>query len=266
MRESTAAHWDRYWREREDIEEVYSNEQRIVDQVRDIPLAGRRVLEVGAGSGRDSLELARAGARVFVLDYVASALAVIRPQAREAGLEITCVCGDATRMPFRDGAFQLVFHQGLMEHFRDPGPLLAENFRATAAGGYCLIDVPQRYHPYTLAKHVLIALNRWFAGWETEYSPGQLSRTVAGAGYEVVRIGGDWMVPGFWYRSLRYGLLRGGIARLPKYPRGIPGLRQLQHGLREWFRKRRLGPYTFAMVNVLARRPVAGESPGRGQP
>jgi len=261
VRESTSAHWDRYWRERPDIDAVYTNEDRIWNEVRDLPLSGRAVLEVGAGSGRDSLRLARAGARVFVLDYVPSALEVIRRLAREAGVEVLCVCADATRMPFRDGAFQLVFHQGLMEHFRDPRPLLRENFRVTAPGGHCLIDVPQRYHPYTAAKHLMIALNRWFAGWETEYSPGSLRRVVREAGYEVVRIGGDWMVPGFWYRSLRYLLLRGRIARLPMYPRA-GALGAPQRRLRAWLRRKRLGPYSFAMVNVLARRPRAASTPG----
>jgi SAM-dependent methyltransferase len=256
MRASTPEQWDRYWRERQEIDEVYTNEDRILAQVDALPLAGRRVLEVGAGSGRDSLQLAARGARVVMLDYVLSSFDVIRPQARRAGEEVLCVCGDGTRMPFREGAFDLVFHQGLLEHFRDPRPLLEENYRVTARGGHCLVDVPQRYHPYTLAKHLMIALDRWFAGWETEYSPGELCRLVTAVGFRVVRIGGDWMVPGFWYRSLRYGLLRARLARLPRYPREIWLLGPLLRRFRAWFRRRRLGPYTFAMVNVLARRPV----------
>ncbi|MCK4414291.1 MAG: methyltransferase domain-containing protein [Candidatus Eisenbacteria sp.] len=256
MRASTPDHWDRYWRERQEIEDVYSNEGRLLEPLADLPLGGCRVLEVGAGSGRDSIALARRGARIFVLDYVMSSFQVIRSVAAAAGIPVACVCGDATRMPFRDGSFDLLFHQGLMEHFRDPRPLLRENFRATAPGGHCLIDVPQRYHPYTLAKHVMIALNRWFAGWETEYSPGQLRDWVTWTGYEVVRVGGDWMVPGFWYRSLRYSLMRARCGRLPRYPPELWGIGPLARAIRNWLRNKRLGPYTFAMVNVLARRPV----------
>jgi len=63
------------------------------------------------------------------------------------------VCADACRMPFREGAFDLVFHQGLMEHFRDPAPLLRENARVLKRGGHLLVDVPQRFHVYTLAKN-----------------------------------------------------------------------------------------------------------------
>jgi len=256
MRSSTPGHWDRYWRERQEIEDVYDNEERILAVVDDLDLADRWVLEVGAGSGRDSLRLAQRGARVVMLDYVMSAFDVIRPQAAAAGARVFCVCGDGTRMPFREGAFALVFHQGLLEHFRDPRPLLQENYRVTAAGGHCLVDVPQRYHPYTLAKHAMILLGRWFAGWETEFSPGELKGCMRQVGFEIARLGGDWMVPGFGYRSLRYALMRARIATLPKYPRPLWPFGPLLERWRAWLRRRRLGPYTFAMVNVLGRRPV----------
>jgi SAM-dependent methyltransferase len=265
MRTSTPGHWDRYWADpRRNIDEVYTNEDRLLSQLADLPLSHRTVLEVGAGSGRDSLEIAGRGARVILVDYVMSAFEVIQNQAASAGVEVLCVCADARQLPFAEGAFDLVFHQGLLEHFRDPLPLLRENYRITRPGGHCLIDVPQRYHPYTLAKHTMIALGRWFAGWETEFSPGELARLLAGVGFDVRRTGGDWMVPGFMYRSLRYALLRGGIARLPLYPRELPVLGPLMRLFRNWFRGKRLGPYTFAMVNILCRRPAIAGGTSQG--
>lgn len=255
MRVSTPEHWERYWRAHRQIEDTYDNEERLLSQVRDLSLGGCYVLEVGAGSGRDSLEIACEGACVVLVDYVMEAFRVVRALAAEAGTTVHCVCCDAHALPFRGGSFDLVFHQGVLEHFRDPMPLMRENFRATRPGGYCLVDVPQRYHPYTLIKHLLIALNLWFAGWETEFSPSGLQRVLRASGYEIVRVGGDWMVPGFAYRSLRYLLRQRRIARLPKYPREIPLLGAVMRRWRAWLRKRRVGPYTFAMVNVLGRRP-----------
>ncbi|MBD3237167.1 MAG: methyltransferase domain-containing protein [Candidatus Eisenbacteria bacterium] len=257
MRSSTPEHWERYWRAHRRVEETYDNEERLLAQLRDLPLPGRTVLEVGAGSGRDSLEIAARGARVVLVDYVMESFAVVRGVAAEAGVELHCVCCDARALPFREGSFDLVFHQGVLEHFRDPMPLLRENYRVTRPGGHCLVDVPQRYHPYTLIKHLLIALNLWFAGWETEFSPASLRRVLRACGYEIVRVGGDWMVPGFAYRSLRYVLRQWGIARLPKYPRELPLLGAALRRLRAWVRRRRIGPWTFAMVNVLGRRPSA---------
>ena len=69
MAESTREHWDRFWIEHEAIDDVYSNEDRIVNELNRMEPRGKTVVEVGAGSGRDSLEMARQGARVIVLDY-----------------------------------------------------------------------------------------------------------------------------------------------------------------------------------------------------
>ena len=259
MRASTPDHWDRYWRDRtESIEEVYSNEDRILRQLDDLPLDDRRVLEVGAGSGRDSLELARRGARIFVLDYVQSAFDVIRRLAEQEDLPVRCVCADATAMPFRSGSFAPVFHQGLLEHFRDPAPLLEENHRVVAGGGHCLVDVPQRYHLYTIAKHLMILLDRWFAGWETEFSPGRLEGLMRGAGFRIVRTDGDWFRPGFLYRGARYALLRSRIARLPLYPRHPRWFDAVPAWIRGRLRGTRVGLHTYAMISALGRKEADG--------
>ncbi len=250
-RESTPAHWSAFWAGNPDIDQVYSNEGRIVGELERVRrLSGARVLEVGAGSGRDSLDLAARGARPVTLDYTLEALRIIRGLARRAGVPLDLVCADGLRMPFRDGSFDVVFHQGLMEHFRNPSPLITENRRVLKAGGHLLVDVPQRFHLYTVLKHILIAMNRWFAGWETEYSIGELERLVERHGFAIRHRYGEWMVPGLGYRSLRYALRRVGIL-LPMYPRGIPGLGSAAAALRRWFKPRRLAFYTFLVIGTV---------------
>jgi SAM-dependent methyltransferase len=251
VRQSTPRHWERYWAEREEIDDVYSNEDRIKRQLDPLPVEGRWVMEVGARSGRDSLELAGRGAKVVVLDYTRSSFSVIRAQADRLGVTVYPVCADARAMPFREGTFALVFHQGLMEHFRDPMPLLEENVRVLGSGGHLLVDVPQRFHIYTVAKHIMIALGKWFAGWETEYSPKELETLIRRAGLDVVHTYGEWMVPGFFYRSLRYALMRAKLVTLPKYP---PEVFPWGQALREQLRRRRAGLYTCAMIGTLGRK------------
>ena len=174
-RASTLLHWESYWRGHADLDRTYSTGGRLVREVvADGPVAGARMLEVGAGSGRDTLGLVQAGAVGVVLDYSPAALALVRRQARERGLAVYLVRADALALPFRDGAFDVVFHQGLLEHFREPQPLLRENARVTRRGGRVVVDVPQTLHPYTALKHVLMWFHAWFAGWETQYTPGRL--------------------------------------------------------------------------------------------
>ena len=193
--------------------------QQILDQG---PVQGRRVMEVGAGSGRDAVALASEGAKTFILDYSMASLETARRVAQKHGVQPFLVRADALRLPFRDGTFDVIFHQGLLEHFRDPMPLLQENVRALVGDGLLLVDVPQRWHLYTALKHAMIATGTWFAGWETEFSIGQLEGLLRRAGVRLVGRYGAWMVPGLFYRSLRAALLKARAARLPLDPPRIP--------------------------------------------
>jgi SAM-dependent methyltransferase len=177
----------------------------------------------------------------------------VRDQARAQGVPVMLVQADATRMPFRDGAIDVSFHQGLLEHFRDPLPLLRENARVTPRSGRMIVDVPQTVHPYTLMKNVLIAFNAWFAGWETQFTPGQLEARCRDAGLEIVRTYGDWMVPGLWYRVVREVLKRGTGLKLPLHPAGPAWWSRGWEGLRARMRRQRWALYTCHVIGTVAR-------------
>ena len=108
---------------------------------------------------------------------------------------------------------------------------------------------------YAGQEQIMIALDRWFAGWETQYSPAELETWVKKSGLEVESTYGEWFVPGFFYRSLRYFLMRTKITVLPKYPPEIPPFGAMGRAFRESFKKTRLGLYTCAMIGTLGRKP-----------
>jgi SAM-dependent methyltransferase len=254
-RVSTLDHWESYWKGHADIENTYSTGDRLVREVlADGPVAGAPVLEVGAGSGRDLLGLVRAGGIGVVLDYSPASLGIVQRLAREQGLPVHLVQADALAMPFRDGTFQVVFHQGLLEHFRDPLPLMKENARITRRSGRVVVDVPQTFHLYTAMKQVLIAMNRWFAGWETQFTPAGLERVCRASGLRVRRTYGDWMVPGLAYRVLREILKRGLRIRLPLEPH-VPVLTPLMKSIRDGLRGKRWALYTCHVIGTVAEKP-----------
>lgn len=250
-RASTKRHWERFWTDSESIGDVYDTGGRVVRALLELlEPAGARILEVGAGSGRDSLELVQRGAEVTVVDYTPTSLRLIASQP--GGAALGRVCGDAFRLPFRDQSFDAVFHQGLLEHFRDPGPLLAENARVLRRGGLLLVDVPQRWHYYTPLKHLMIAADRWFAGWETEYTIGGLRRRLRAAGLQPVHEYGDYCVPNLFYRVGRKMLLRHGV-RLPLQPR-LPLAGSALAALRRAAARTPLVLYTGMNIGCVARK------------
>lgn len=66
-----------------------------------------RILDVGCGTGRHAIELARRGYRVTGVDLSTSMLDRARAKARDAAVEVTFVEGDARRLGFH-GEFDLV--------------------------------------------------------------------------------------------------------------------------------------------------------------
>lgn len=246
--------WDRYWRQNRQIDQVYSNANRVIGQLLSLtPLRGKIVVEVGAGSGRDSLALATQGATIIMLDYSQDALRLMREQAQQVGLKAALIRGDAFHLPFREGSVDIIFHQGLLEHFTRPDKILAENYYVLKHGGFALADVPQKYHIYTLVKHILISLNKWFAGWETEFSLKQLQALFCQAGFMIYKSYGDWMRPSFFYRVLRQ-ILKKFSLNLPLYPKSFLGLASLRAKLREKLQRQWWTFYTYMDIGVIGRK------------
>ena len=261
-RVSTEDHWNRFWTERADIDAVYPTDGRVVEMIEaEGPVSEKRVMEAGAGSGRDVVRLAAKGAVTVILDYSMPSLDTARRVAEREGARAHFVRADALRLPFRDGTFDVVFHQGLLEHFRDPRPLLNENVRVLAPNAMLLVDVPQRFHLYTVGKHVLIAMGKWFAGWETEFTIGELERLMRAAGVTIVRRYGAWMIPGLFYRAFRLGLLKTRLARLPLYPPAIPVITPVQSAIRGAWEKTPFAFYSYFVIGAIGRKGGAPPRP-----
>src|SRR5260370_868125 len=72
-------------------------------------------LEVGCGSARVSCFFARRGFQCACLDYTEEALRVARENFRFIQASGTFIQGEADRIPFPDGHFDVVFSTGLLE-------------------------------------------------------------------------------------------------------------------------------------------------------
>jgi ubiquinone/menaquinone biosynthesis C-methylase UbiE len=67
--------------------------------------AGRRVLDVAAGTGNVAIRAAEAGAEVVASDITVENMQAGEREASERGVELEWVEGDAQVLPFSDGVF-----------------------------------------------------------------------------------------------------------------------------------------------------------------
>ncbi|MCK5133543.1 MAG: class I SAM-dependent methyltransferase [Candidatus Sabulitectum sp.] len=254
-RTSERSHWDKFWERDRDLSEIYDNDDRIrVEVKKRLNLQNMITLEVGAATARDSVALAEDGALPVALDYSHAAMKLAREAALEKNKSLLLVCGDANELPFKTDTFDLVFHQGVMEHFKDTDPMTDECIRVTKPGGNLLVDVPQTFHIYTIVKKSLIALNAWFAGWETQYTEKQLSNYLRKHGVEPWSVYGRYFSPSLGYRMIREVLMKIGI-KLPMRPVIIAPIHRLRARVREVVQQSWLGPKTTVVIGIFARKP-----------
>lgn len=102
---------------------------------------GCKILEIGAGTGRYSIALAKQGYDVTAVELVEKNLNVLRENSR--GLEnITSMQGDALDLSvFEDNTFDIVLNLGPMYHLynsEDKNQAISESVRVCKKGGTCI--------------------------------------------------------------------------------------------------------------------------------
>lgn len=115
-------------------------ERHIVDRC----VIGQDILDVGIGTGRGSLPLARRGYRVTGIDSSQAMLDETRRQAAETPIELRQ--GDVRELPVADAAFDTLISLNVMVHFPHWQPVLQEWKRVVRPGGRMLFDIHSLDH------------------------------------------------------------------------------------------------------------------------
>jgi len=95
---------------------------------------GVRVLEIGAGTGRQAAELVARGFKVTAIEIANSNYAAERM--------FDIVDYDGRTIPFPDKSFDIVFSSNVLEHVPDLSRLHSEILRVLAPSGHCVHVLP----------------------------------------------------------------------------------------------------------------------------
>jgi ubiquinone/menaquinone biosynthesis C-methylase UbiE len=108
------------------------------------------VADVGCGTGRHALRLARRGARVTAIDFSEGMLE--RARAKPGSDGVRFVVHDATApLPFASGTFDRVLNALVLEHVRDLPPFFAELGRVCKPDGSIVLSA---MHPAMMLRGV----------------------------------------------------------------------------------------------------------------
>lgn len=172
--------WDKFWRYG-DVG-VTPMRKKLFKRFKEIkPPENAKILDVGCGSGTYAHFWKEQGYNVTGLDISDKSLEITRSKG------VYCVKGDVTkRLPFEDNTFDLVYSDGLLEHFVNPKPVLEEIFRVSKK--YVLTMVP-RITLYNLILNIIFRPPREYKKkhheWvelHTEFNPCSLEFEKVGLG------------------------------------------------------------------------------------
>lgn len=190
------------------------------------PVRGRRLLNVGCGTGGFNVAARRAGADVWGIDASAEAAALTAARVPEA----RTLRATAEALPLASASFDVVYCFSTLEHVADARAAVREMVRVLRPGGRLYLHTPHRWSlveghykmlwipglPRWLARAYVSARGRpsAFLGTLRLLTPAQCRRYLEEAGARVVRIvasGGARRVGGALGLLLR---LYGGLLRI----------------------------------------------------
>jgi len=206
--------WDKNWERQNQInpehifnsrfaQEAYRCLKSYIDENKD-----KLILEAGCGTGRLCGLFVRyfPNFQVIGMDISPNSLKIAN-RLREY-LQIPNVSfnmGDLFQMPFPDNYFDVIFNEGVIEHFSlDSQPnyvdAVYEMVRVTKKGGKVVVAVPNWYNfSHTLYKWFLKKLNKKFEyGYEKSFKHIELVRLFSELGLKNIEVDGFYPAHGFY--------------------------------------------------------------------
>jgi ubiquinone/menaquinone biosynthesis C-methylase UbiE len=180
-------------------------DERYVRAIRERKKPGERVLHLGAG--RDSLDLARR------IDAVGDIVSVdVDEQGLRNNASSARVLADGGVLPFRDGSFDIVLCENVLEHLEFPERVLAEAQRVLRGSGRFHFMCPNAWSYIAIAaRFTPLRFHVWYRGLTQDTAEedtfgkfyrantrGQIERLATQTGFDVELLESHVGSPSYW--------------------------------------------------------------------
>ncbi|MBV1707920.1 MAG: bifunctional 2-polyprenyl-6-hydroxyphenol methylase/3-demethylubiquinol 3-O-methyltransferase UbiG [Hyphomicrobiales bacterium] len=160
-----------------------------------LPLAGRRMLDIGCGGGILSEPLARLGARMTSIDPGPGNVEIARLHGERHGLAIDYRATSAEALAASGASFDAVLAMEVIEHVADVPGFIATATQLVAPGGLLFMATLNRTLKsmalaIVAAEYVLGWVPRGTHKWSQFVQPGELRRPLSRAGFKLVEATG----------------------------------------------------------------------------
>ena len=111
-------------------------------------LDGKRILDIGCGTGGISVAFAKAGGNVVGIDSSGTNslhIKMARERCREENVNVDIVCGDGCKTPFHDNTFDIIVCESVIEHVLDLVELAKEISRILKKDGILHLTAPNKF-------------------------------------------------------------------------------------------------------------------------
>jgi len=139
--------WNKYYQAPLTLEGLLGNLHGQKEFLSEIYSSGsRKILEVGTGSGAMGIFFSWLGLEVTSIDIDPEVINRARRESDRFNGHAKFEVADALHLPYPNDSFDLVFHQGLLEHFSDEDihKILGEQLRVARR---VILSVPNQWYP-----------------------------------------------------------------------------------------------------------------------
>jgi 2-polyprenyl-3-methyl-5-hydroxy-6-metoxy-1,4-benzoquinol methylase len=159
--------WTKYWKKYETLavqSKIWRVKRAYKNLMKDISLKSPKILELGSGSGINSLLMARIldAKEITLVDSNKEAIEISKKLFENSDLDVKYLRRDVLSLDLNE-KFDIVHSEGLNEHFYgdDRMAIFKKHVDLCKKEGFIIIFVPYESVQYTLFKWCYLGLNKW---------------------------------------------------------------------------------------------------------